>query len=83
MAQQYSSFMVRCWRFDDDRRRIKVEHIQSGQDTQLATLDAALAWIDGQWREQPLAPDAAEDEPEAARILPTADRAAPPDAVDG
>lgn len=40
------SFVVRCWLQGEDERRIKVEHIQSGQGMQVTSIAAAMAWID-------------------------------------
>jgi hypothetical protein len=45
MASSYASFVVRCWTVGDGERRIKIEHIQSGEETQVATWAAALAWL--------------------------------------
>jgi hypothetical protein len=45
MARPYASFLVRCWRLGDGEQRIKLEHIQSGEGTQVATWQAALAWL--------------------------------------
>lgn len=45
MTRQYTSFLIRCWRLSEDEQRIKVEHIQSGEDIQVATLADATAWI--------------------------------------
>jgi hypothetical protein len=41
----YASFLIRCWRFDSGTERIKVEHIQSGDNVQLSSLDDAIAWL--------------------------------------
>ena len=46
MARSYCAFLLRCWRLDDGAQRIEVAHIQSGERTVLASLTAALAWID-------------------------------------
>ncbi len=35
--RQYSSFLIRCWHLEADVHRIKVEHIQSGQEAQVTT----------------------------------------------
>jgi len=52
MARQYTSFLIRCWHLDGGRRRIKIEHIQSGEGTQVATLAAAIAWLSTYWNER-------------------------------
>ena len=44
MARRYDSFVLRCWRRDDERR-IEVEHLQSGGRIHNATLAAAVGWI--------------------------------------
>jgi hypothetical protein len=41
----YTSFLLRCWRTADGGGRIVIEHVQSGERTAAANLDAALAWI--------------------------------------
>lgn len=46
MAPRYTSFLLRCWRIDSDAQRFKVEHIQSGQRMQSATLSGVTAWIE-------------------------------------
>ena len=45
MANHYSSFLLRCWHVQGDEQRIKIEHIQSGEQALLTTSAAALAWI--------------------------------------
>jgi|GEM_PF-3177722 hypothetical protein len=49
MTRQYTSFLIRCWHLDGGERRIKIEHIQSGERTQVATLAAAIAWLSTRW----------------------------------
>ena len=53
MAQRYTSFLIRCWQLGGDERRFKIEHIQSGEWTQVATLAAAVAWLTARWDEPP------------------------------
>ena len=43
MPQRYASFLLRCWLLEGDEQRIKIEHMQSGQGTQVSTLAASLA----------------------------------------
>jgi hypothetical protein len=45
MAHDYQSFLVRCWQLGDGTKRIAVEHVQSGERTLVASLDAATAWL--------------------------------------
>ena len=45
MTRQYDSFVLRCWQFGADERRIEVEHLQSGRRTRAAVLAAAVDWI--------------------------------------
>jgi hypothetical protein len=52
MARQYNSFLIRCWYLDDHEQRIKIEHIQSGEGTVVATLAAALTWLNTHSSEQ-------------------------------
>ncbi len=51
MGQHYTSFLVRCWRLGGDQHRIKIEHVQSGAETQVTSLTAALAWLETCWQE--------------------------------
>ncbi len=46
MPRVYSSYLIRCWRLVDGAGRVEVEHIQSGQRTRVASLGAALRWIE-------------------------------------
>lgn len=48
MTPRYSSSLIRCWHLASGTQRIVVEHIQSGEQTAVPTLDAAAAWIEGQ-----------------------------------
>ncbi len=43
--KRYSSFLLRCWRVGEGELRIKIEHIQSGNETQANTYEAALVWL--------------------------------------
>ncbi len=45
--KRYASFVLRCWRLEDDQRRIEVEHVQTGARTRLRSMGAAVAWMDG------------------------------------
>ena len=70
MKRRYSSFLIRCWLLDSGEQRIKIEHIQSGKTTQLASPAAALAWIHahrseffGEQFENQCEPDAVERTP--------------------
>ncbi len=51
MGQHYTSFLVRCWRLGGDQRRIRIQHVQSGAETQVSSLAAALAWLETCWQE--------------------------------
>lgn len=48
MTGHYSSFLIRRWSLASGTQRISVEHIQSGEQVFVPTLDAATAWI-GAW----------------------------------
>ena len=50
--RRYDSFVLRCWRVMSDERRIEVEHLQSGTRTRVGTLEAAVAWINGECGEE-------------------------------
>ncbi|HSH79739.1 MAG TPA: hypothetical protein VLA19_14540 [Herpetosiphonaceae bacterium] len=43
--KRYSSFLLRCWCVGQGELRIKLEHIQSGDSTQVNSYDAALTWL--------------------------------------
>ncbi len=43
--RRYSSYLLRCWCVGDGGLRIKLEHIQSGDSTQVDSYEAALAWL--------------------------------------
>jgi hypothetical protein len=53
MTRQYNSFLIRCWYLDEHEQRIKIEHIQSGEGTVVATLAAALTWLRTHCSERP------------------------------
>ena len=44
-THRYASFLLRCWELGGDRRRIQIEHIQTGTVTRVATLAAAAVWM--------------------------------------
>ncbi len=56
MVRQYRSFVIRHWRLNGDRR-IKIEHLQSGESAQVVTLAEALAWLDARCGGALAAPD--------------------------
>ncbi len=43
--RRYSSLLLRCWHVGQGELRLKVEHIQSGDSTQVDGYEAALAWM--------------------------------------
>jgi len=45
-TRRYTSFLLRCWCLGDGQRRIQIEQVQSGAGTRVATLAAALDWIE-------------------------------------
>lgn len=45
MAPRYASFLLRCWILATSERRVRVAHIQSGEELRTNSLEAALAWI--------------------------------------
>lgn len=45
MTSRYASFLIRQWLLHDGQQRVAVEHIQSGRQIQLTTLDEVCAWI--------------------------------------
>ena len=46
MVRHYCSFLVRCWHLADGQRRVRVEHVQTGEVLHAATMQDALAWMD-------------------------------------
>lgn len=46
MKKQYGSFLVRCWRLPDQTYRVEIEHVQSGEKADAASLEAILGWIE-------------------------------------
>lgn len=61
MTRQYNSFLIRCWHLDEHEQRIKIEHIQSGEGTVVATLAAALTWLRTYWSERPVGEPTGQD----------------------
>ncbi len=50
-SNRYSSFLLRCWHVGEGELRIKIEHIQSGESTQVDSCEAALAWMSERYSE--------------------------------
>jgi hypothetical protein len=44
----YTSFLIRLWRLGQSQTRVKIEHIQTGEVTQVGSLADALLWLEGQ-----------------------------------
>jgi len=44
--QPYSSFLIRCWGLSDGKRRIKVQHVQSGEWTRTGSFVEAIHWME-------------------------------------
>ena len=44
--QPYSSFLIRCWGLSDGKRRIKVQHVQSGEWVRAASFADAVDWME-------------------------------------
>ena len=75
MVRQYCSFLVRCWHLADGQRRVRVEHVQTGEVLHAATLEAALAWMDA-WVIRPTPdtpPGQASPAPDSSRQPPPTD----------
>lgn len=49
--QPYSSFLIRSWGLSGGTWRIKVQHIQSGQWTGVATFAEVTTWLEGRARD--------------------------------
>ena len=50
MIRRYSSFLIRCWQVNEDIHRINIEHIQSGETTQVDSLSKLTDWIEQYWK---------------------------------
>ena len=46
MKKQYGSFLIRCWRLSDQTYRIEIEHVQSGEKADTASLEAIQGWME-------------------------------------
>lgn len=46
MNTRYSTYILRCWHLPDGARRIAIQHVQSGHSASVATLAAAVDWLD-------------------------------------
>lgn len=44
---RYRSYLVRWWALQDGDQRIEIEEIQSGERAVVATIAAAIRWVDG------------------------------------
>jgi hypothetical protein len=42
----YTSFLIRLWRLGQSQTRVKIEHIQTGEVTQVKSLADALTWLE-------------------------------------
>ncbi len=42
----YTSFLIRLWRLGQSQTRVKIEHIQTGEVTQVGSLADALTWLE-------------------------------------
>jgi len=42
MSRMYNSFVIRCWRSGDQVLQVTVEHIQSGEQARVSTMEAAF-----------------------------------------
>jgi hypothetical protein len=49
VSSRYNSFLLRCWRVSANDLRIKIEHVQSGEQTQVTTVAEAIAWMSNHW----------------------------------
>ncbi|GIW35452.1 hypothetical protein [Meiothermus sp.] len=46
LPKQRTTFLVRCWLLPDGSGRYQVRHVQSGQEAQTDSLEAALRWME-------------------------------------
>lgn len=51
MIRHYSSFLIRCWQINEETHRINIEHIQSGETTQVDSLAKLSTWIEQHWKQ--------------------------------
>ncbi|WP_119339415.1 hypothetical protein [Meiothermus hypogaeus] len=56
LPKQQTTFLVRCWLLPGGSRRYQVRHVQSGQEAQTDSLEAALDWME-QFRLEPSKPE--------------------------
>ena len=42
MTRTYNSFVIRCWRSGDQVLQVVVEHVQSGEQERVTTIEAAF-----------------------------------------
>ncbi len=47
VAASYTSFLIRLWRLAQGQMRVKIEHIQTGEVAQVASMADALLWLEG------------------------------------
>ena len=45
MSNAYHSFMIRFWRLSAGERRIMIQHLQTGEQARVLTLEDALVWL--------------------------------------
>lgn len=45
MSREYHAYLLRCWWLPDGTQRVEIEHIATGDRTQVGSLTAAVAWI--------------------------------------
>jgi hypothetical protein len=46
LRRPYTSFLIRYWRLGRSQTRVKIEHIQTGEVTQVGSLADALLWLE-------------------------------------
>lgn len=55
VSRPYSSFLIRYWPRYRNQTRVRVEHVQSGDITQVGSLEEAMRWLEGQSNAPPKA----------------------------
>lgn len=50
---QYTAFLLRVWQLQDNGRYIRVQHVPTGNEVLLSSLEDVVTWIDATLRLQP------------------------------
>ncbi len=45
MTRWFGSFLIRFWLLEGEEQRVEIQHIQSGEQVRVKSLEAALDWV--------------------------------------